>query len=361
MVEETTRAQNSHSHPENLGKKQAYLWFGILFLLIVLSAALLYSQNNQAPALDLSAKVSLLEQRVAAIEQKLVPPTVKMRLLYDSKDAFTEGAIAEVAAAQASLAQQGLSIEIQDVSGRLEELRKQGYSSLPALFLSDAEAAKNQQLLQAMQVQPRVDGGYRIPAFGFITTAKTMLGLECRPGNSSARLYEFANYDCGQCAALDPPLKSLLEQFGNKTEYAFKHYPVPGMQLAQNASEAVVCAGLQGLGRKLHEQLFLFYEKPGEWRIDETNSTRNSTSAMQKIIATAGSLSINSTELEACLAGPYPSAKVDESVAEGVTSYDLQRRASLLPAFVVDCKHVFLAETAGEVREGVCAARPELC
>ena len=337
---------------------------GLVVVLLISLACFAFVYSKLEPLSqpsDFSAKLGALDQRLSVVENKIKPPAVKLRLLYDSTDAFSEPALREVAAAQSTLAAQGLSIELQDVAGKLSEVRKLGFYSLPALYLSESEALKNPTLYQAMQSQPRADNGYRINALGFVTTSKTMIGLECKPGNSSARISQFANYDCPQCASLQAELKKVLAEFGGKLEYNFMNYPVPDASLSQNASEAVACAGLQNKSGAFADKLYATVQTPGEWRLDSTNSTRTVEAAVAVFKNYSAQLGLNSSEFVSCLQSPVPYVTVGRDSTQGEVTYELQQKSAFLPAFVVDCKDVFLPKTPAEIREGICRARPELC
>lgn len=350
-----------YSH--GVSKKDFAVGLVIVLLVSLALFAFVYSKVEQlSKPSDLSAKVGALEQRLAVLEEKIKPAVVKLRLLYDSTDAFAEPALVEVAAAQNALAQQGLAIELQDVAGKLSQVRKLGFYSLPVLYLSETEALKNPALYSAMQSQPRAEEGYRINALGFVTTSKSMIGLECKPGNSSARFYQFASFDCPACAALQPEVKKVLAEFGGKLEYRLRHYPTGDAPLSLNASQAVFCAGYQNKSSEFADKLFATALASGEWRIDSSNAPRGVADSIEFFKNYSKQLGLNQTEFSACLASSQKAyVDVGQDVTEADITYEFQSKAKYLPAFVLDCKNLFLATKPSDVKEGICRARPELC
>jgi len=352
----------SYSH-NGVSKKDFAVGLAIVLAITLACFAFTYSKiaPPSAQPSDLSAKIGALEQRISVIEQKIKPPAVVLRLIYDSTDAFAEPALKEVAAAQSALAGQGLTVELQDVAGKLSSVRKLGFYSLPALYLSETEALKNPSLHTAMQSQPQADQGYRINALGFVTTSKTMIGLECKPGNSSARFYQFANFDCPTCAAVQAEVKKVVAEFGGKLEYKFRHYPTVDAPLSLNASEAVDCARYQNKSSEFADKLFATVLAPGEWRLDSNNSTRSIESSIEVFKNYSSQLGLNRTQFSACLASEVPYVDIGQDVSEADITYEFQSKAKYLPAFVLDCKNIFLATKPSDIRDGVCRARPDLC
>jgi len=361
MAEDSTHS--SHHASSGVSKKMFFAGLAALLLVFVIGFAILY---NKAPAATQpsgdSAALTALSARVSAIEQKLVPPAVSLKVYYNSKDPFSEPALAQIAAAQQTLTDQGLKIELEDAAGKLDALKKQGFSSLPAIYISEQEAVKNPSLYAALQKQPKVTGGYKIPVLGFLTSIETMISLECKPSNSSARLFEFGNPACPQCESLSAAVANLSKEFGSKLEISFKQYPA-GQADAYNASQAVKCAAVQSPQKSAQFQGKLLQTQaiPGEWLVGSNNQTQPEATALEKFGKYATDVGLNATQLSACIVSPQSGNMVESDTSEGITSYEIPQNNALLPVFVVDCKYVFAVEKPADLKEAVCRARPELC
>jgi protein-disulfide isomerase len=83
-----------------------------------------------------------------------------------------------------------------------------------------------------------------------------MLGSATAP----VTLEEFADFQCGACAATHPTVKEIQSAYaGNKNfRFVFRHYPlpIPAHDKAYNASVANEAAGLQGKFWQMQEMLF---------------------------------------------------------------------------------------------------------
>jgi protein-disulfide isomerase len=89
-------------------------------------------------------------------------------------------------------------------------------------------------------------------------TGKVEAGNDPRLGPEKApvQVVEFADYECPYCQKVSDDLKKLREQFGNQVSLVYKDYPLPMHPLAERASEAARCAGLQGKFWEFHDSLF---------------------------------------------------------------------------------------------------------
>lgn len=76
------------------------------------------------------------------------------------------------------------------------------------------------------------------------------------PRDALVRLIEFADYECPYCQKIQPELKNLQQEFGNKLMFAFKDFPLPMHPRAQKAAEAARCAAVQGKFWDFQDALF---------------------------------------------------------------------------------------------------------
>jgi protein-disulfide isomerase len=76
-------------------------------------------------------------------------------------------------------------------------------------------------------------------------------------------LEEFGDYQCPPCGNLHPVLKTIKEEFGDRIQFVFHHFPL--MQIhphALAASQAAVAAGFQWRFWEMHD---LIYKNQSAW------------------------------------------------------------------------------------------------
>lgn len=73
---------------------------------------------------------------------------------------------------------------------------------------------------------------------------------------SAVEIVEFSDFECSYCASVYPVMKSVLEKYGDKVVFEYRHLPLGFHAYAQKAAEAVECAGAQGKFWEMHDALF---------------------------------------------------------------------------------------------------------
>lgn len=80
---------------------------------------------------------------------------------------------------------------------------------------------------------------------------------------SKIKLIQYSDFQCPACSAVAPQIEKLVEDFGDKFQLEFRHFPLrsihPNAQIAGQAAEA---AGMQGKFWEMHD---LLYENQAEW------------------------------------------------------------------------------------------------
>jgi protein-disulfide isomerase len=74
--------------------------------------------------------------------------------------------------------------------------------------------------------------------------------------NAAITVVEFADFECPYCAKYYPTVKQMLQDYGDKIRYTYRHYPLSFHQYAQKAAEAYECAKAQGKGWEMYDKLF---------------------------------------------------------------------------------------------------------
>ncbi len=78
--------------------------------------------------------------------------------------------------------------------------------------------------------------------------------------NASVTVEEFADFQCGACAAVHPRVKELTSLYGSRIKFIFRNYPlaIAAHDKAYNAAVAAEAAGMQGSNKFWEMQNLLF-------------------------------------------------------------------------------------------------------
>ena len=74
--------------------------------------------------------------------------------------------------------------------------------------------------------------------------------------NASVTLVEFLDYQCPGCAALQPMMGQIVEQYGDRVEFVVRDFPLPMHQNAEAAAVAAAAAHRQGQFVPMYTRLF---------------------------------------------------------------------------------------------------------
>jgi protein-disulfide isomerase len=69
-------------------------------------------------------------------------------------------------------------------------------------------------------------------------------------------IVEFADFECGACAAAFPLLETMYSKYGKQMRMVFKHFPLAAHPNAKLAAQAAYAAQKQGHFWKMHKMLF---------------------------------------------------------------------------------------------------------
>ncbi len=83
-------------------------------------------------------------------------------------------------------------------------------------------------------------------------------------GGTSARvtLEEFSDFQCPACGALEPGLRRVVKDYGDRVRLIFRNFPLQMHKYAFQASRAAEAAGQQGKFWEMHDML---YDNQKEW------------------------------------------------------------------------------------------------
>jgi protein-disulfide isomerase len=84
-------------------------------------------------------------------------------------------------------------------------------------------------------------------------------------GSTSApiELIEFSDFQCPFCLRANPTVTQVLNTYGDRIHFVYRHYPLPNHPNARPAAEAAACAAEQGKFWQYHDALFANPSKLG--------------------------------------------------------------------------------------------------
>jgi protein-disulfide isomerase len=74
--------------------------------------------------------------------------------------------------------------------------------------------------------------------------------------NAALDVVIFSDFQCPFCSRVEPTLKQMEKEYGNKVKFTWKNYPLPFHNNAEPAAEAAMAAGAQGKFWEMHDKLF---------------------------------------------------------------------------------------------------------
>ncbi len=85
-----------------------------------------------------------------------------------------------------------------------------------------------------------------------------VVATELVKGNPDATvtLVEYSDFQCPACASFQPVMEEIMNQYGDRLRFEYKHYPLPIHPYAQQAAIAAEAAGQQGKFFEYHDALF---------------------------------------------------------------------------------------------------------
>ncbi len=127
-------------------------------------------------------------------------------------------------------------------------------------------------------------------------------------GNSAGQvtLIEYSDFQCPACASIEPILKTLREQYPDKLNFVYRHFPLKSIHRnAEISAQAAEAAGKQGKFWEMHNMIF---EKQSAWSRNGNKDT---------FIGYAQELSLDIEKFKSDLNSSEVSAKVDRDLKSG--------------------------------------------
>lgn len=128
-------------------------------------------------------------------------------------------------------------------------------------------------------------------------------------GNPEAKvtLLEYGDFQCPACSGYFPIVQAVKEQYGDKINFQFRHFPIVSIHPnAMSAHRAAEAASNQGKFWEMHD---LLYERQDSWK-----DSSNPASIFQSY---AEELALNMDQFNADVASPDTKAVIDADVKAG--------------------------------------------
>lgn len=126
--------------------------------------------------------------------------------------------------------------------------------------------------------------------------------------NANLVLIEYSDFECPFCKRFDPVMKQVLEQYGNKVTWVYRHYPLPFHANAFMESEASEC-----VAKYAGEEAFWTY---ADALYEKTTSTGTSFTKEQ-LVTMAGDQGVDTNKIQTCLDNNEMKATVQNQMDAG--------------------------------------------
>jgi protein-disulfide isomerase len=105
-------------------------------------------------------------------------------------------------------------------------------------------------------------GGDSVPVAQLLDGSRHVKGSP----NASFVIVEFGDFQCPSCGAAYPVINKILQDFGDKIYFVYRHFPLAQHKFARSAAAAAEAAGAQGKFWDMYNQLYQHQDK-----LDETS------------------------------------------------------------------------------------------
>ena len=150
------------------------------------------------------------------------------------------------------------------------------------------------------------------------------------PSGAPVEIVEFSDFQCPYCLRSHPTVTQVLNTYGDRVHFVYRHYPLPGHPAARPAAEASACAADQGKFWEFHDRLF-------------ADQTKLSDADLKK---TAADLGMDAAKFNACVDSRKFKALIDTDIAAGQDA-----GVDGTPAFFINGRLISGAQPFGEFKK----------
>ena len=275
--------------------------------------------QNEVIATVGSAPITLAEVDDKALEQQ-APAGVKLSVaLYEARRAALDEIVASKlfdAAAKAQGVERSALIEKEitskvpsvseaDVAAwyQANQNRVQGASidqvrqPIRQLLTQERMRAVREQYLDTLRAKTPVRVMLEPPRQKFAASDSPSRGS----ANAPIEMIEFSDFQCPFCLRANPTVQQVLNTYGDRIRFVYRHYPLPNHPNARPAAEAAACANEQGKFWPYHDRLFANPAK-----LSDADLKQN-----------AAELGLDTSKFNACVDSHKAKAQIDADVRAG--------------------------------------------
>jgi protein-disulfide isomerase len=187
--------------------------------------------------------------------------------------------------------------------------------SLPA-FIFDKSVTETDMYAQAKTLFDEKERSYvlntaqvGLPAGKLLATPEIKEGdIQVGSKDASVKIVEYSDFQCPYCQLLDPVIKRVLREYGDKVWFSYKQFPLSFHAQANNAALASECANEQGKFLSYSDMLFARQGEQNEWAQAEDTA---------KLKEYAVNLGIKKEQFSECLDSAKYQDKIDADTIEG--------------------------------------------
>lgn len=121
------------------------------------------------------------------------------------------------------------------------------------------------------------------------------------PKSAPIEIVEFSDFQCPFCLSAFPTVQRILQTYGDRVRFTYRHYPLPNHPDARPAAEASACAADQDKFWEYHDRLFANQGKL----------------ALGDLKRHAADLGLNATAFSECMESHKFARQVDEDLEAG--------------------------------------------
>ncbi len=121
-------------------------------------------------------------------------------------------------------------------------------------------------------------------------------------------LVEYSDLECPFCKSFHPTMQQVIEEYGDKVKWVYRHFPLSFHANAQKEAEAAECAGKLGGNDAFWKYVDAIFEQ----------TTSNGTGfALDKLTPLANELGLNEASFKQCLDSGEMAQKVKDQMDQG--------------------------------------------
>jgi protein-disulfide isomerase len=121
------------------------------------------------------------------------------------------------------------------------------------------------------------------------------------PANAPIEIVEFSDFQCPFCLRAFPTVVQVLNEYGDRIHFVYRHFPLQMHPNARPAAEAAACAAEQGKFWEYHDELFR-----GQARLSDSD--------LKQHAATVG---VDTAKFNSCVDSHKYRAQVDSDLKDG--------------------------------------------